>query len=79
MSKYFVRYSYKVSGKVPDGSGLGWKFETLTLTESCICEMVEENLTSVYDVQKYIHDYELNYMSNRPDYSEIDIIAMNKL
>jgi|AGFS01.1.fsa_nt_gi hypothetical protein len=79
MSKYFIRYSYKVHDKVPDGSGLGWKYSTETVNESCIAWLDDGSFDSIYDVQRHIQSTEFSHSSNKPDYCEIEIVAMNKL
>lgn len=76
MSKYFVRYAYDVINKVPQG--IGWTYETTREEESCVLEMEEERV-NISNIRDYIHDYEMNWRSNRPDVYGIDILVLNKL
>lgn len=79
MSKYFVRYSYDVSRKVPHGSGLGWSYETETVTESVVCDLDDESI-DIHEVRDYILRYELNHLGDsKPDAYGIQILALNKL
>lgn len=79
MSKYFVRYSYEVSQKVPRGDGLGWSYENEKVTDVCVFEIEEERI-DIHEVRDYIVSYELNYMGERkPDAYDIDILVLNKL
>lgn len=79
MSKYFVRYSYNVTNKVPRGDGLGWGYETEKVTDSCVCEIDPEHI-DISEVRHTVLRYELNYLGERkPDAYDIDILVLNKL
>lgn len=79
MSKYFVRYSYEVSQKVPRGDGLGWSYENEKVTDSVVCDL-DETRIDIHEVRDYIVRYELNYLGDRkPDVYDIDILVLNKL
>lgn len=79
MSKYFVRYSYDVTSKVPRGDGLGWSYETEKVTDVCVCELDVERI-DIHEVREYIRSYEVNYLGDsKPDAYSIDILVLNKL
>lgn len=79
MSKYFVRYAYEVSHKVPRGDGMGWNYEDVSYEYSCIIEMQEEDV-DVNSIRQRIFDEDLKtHTSNPPDVNKIDILVLNKL
>ena len=79
MAKYFVRYGYDISHKIPNGDGLGWKYETDREESSCIFEM-DDDLVDIENIQKYIYNYDLNWQrGNRPESYLISILVLNKL
>lgn len=79
MSKYFARYSYDVSQKVPRGDGLGWSYESSTEEDSCIFEM-DEDMVDISNVRQYIYDHDLKWLlDSRPDVYKILILTLNKL
>lgn len=73
MAQYFVRYRYNTLVKK-----IGYSTEIEEITDSVIFDFDPERL-SISNVQGYIYSYELNYLENRPDAYEIEILTMNRL
>lgn len=79
MNKYFVRYAYDVTHKIPNAEGLGWVYATSREEESCVLEMEEERV-DITEVRELVLRYELNHLGDRkPELYEIDILVLNKL